>query len=433
MDWKSNRADLANWLTRTLELDVRFYGRSIALLTFGYASSVFRGVATTFLMARWLPKETLGQFRYVLALFGMAGMFALTGMSSSVIRAVAQGDTIVARLAFKRVLTFAPLGSLALLLAAAERAWHGEPVVASALAFAGIAFTPYAVSGFYGHILTGQQKIRELTQVAVVNNLLFAILFVMLLRANRGLLTVTVAYFGLDVAIRGYFTWREMRRLPIQGSAEGHLSLGHHLSAIGVIQTIAAQLDQVLVKWFGGYGTLASFSVATVIPEQIKDFVNSISGTVLQRLSRHERTNAHVRATRRHFWLAMCGSAVIVAGYAIVAPFVIPWLFPQYSDVVLPSIVYAVGLLALPAVVGLFFFQAHNEIKRLWRFYVIQTVLQMAANIALIPTFGAWGAIWSKTGTRLVSLLVSYPSYDPDSARSASTVRPNDGPDRDAK
>ncbi|HWQ99223.1 MAG TPA: oligosaccharide flippase family protein [Candidatus Methylomirabilis sp.] len=415
MDWKSKRAELADWLTQTLKLDVRFYGRSFAFLSFGHASGVVRGIATTFLMARWLPKETLGEFRYVLALFGMAGVFAISGMSSSVIRAIAKGDTVVAHLAFRQVLKIAPLGTLALLVAAAERAWHGETNVAIALAVTAVAFTPYAVSGFYGHILTGQERIRDLTRLAVLNNLLFAAAFVIALRFNHDLLTVTLAYFGFDILIRGAFTWRELRRLPKSGSAGDHLQLGHHLSAVGVFQTIATQLDQVLVQRFGGYSALASFSVATVIPEQIKDFANSVSGTLLQRMSRHEKTEAHVRATRRHFWIAMAGSIAIVAGYAVVAPFAVPWLFPQYRDAVLPSIVYALGLLALPAVVGLFFFQAHHEIKRLWRFYVTTTVLQVATNIALIPAFGGWGAIWSKTVTRLAGLSFSYPTLTPES------------------
>lgn len=415
MDWKRKNAALTDWLTQTLKLDVRFYGRSFAMLSLGHASGVVRGIATTFLMARWLPKETLGEFRYVLALFGMAGVFAISGMSSSVIRSVATGDTIVAHLAFRQVLKIAPLGSLALLLAALERFWRGETNVALALIITALAFTPYAVSGFYGHILTGQERIRDLTRLAVLNNLLFAAAFVVALRWNGTLLAVTLAYFGFDILIRGAFTWRELRRLPKAGSAGDHLQLGHHLSAAGVFQTIAMQLDQVLIQRFGGYSTLASFSVATVIPEQIKDFANSVSGTLLQRMSRHEKTEAHVRATRRHFWIAMAGSGAIVAGYAIVAPFAVPWLFPQYTDAVLPSIIYALGLLAMPAVVGLFFFQAHHEIKRLWRFYVAQTVLQIATNLALIPSFGGWGAIWSKTATRLAGLPFSYPALSPES------------------
>jgi O-antigen/teichoic acid export membrane protein len=410
MDWKKTRRNIADTLTRALKLDVRFYSRSFVFLSFGHVSGVIRGVATTFLMARWLDPIILGQFRYILAAFGMAGIFAMNGMSSAVIRGVAQGDTVIARLALRRILLIAPLGSLALLLAAGERLLAHEPTVAMGLALAAIAFTPYCACGLYGSILTGQQKIKELSQLAVLNNLVFAIAFVVILRMDRSLFAITIAYFGFDLLIRGLLTIRELRRLPATGDATAHLSLGNHLSGIGVMQTIAAQLDQILIQRFAGYQTLALYSVATVIPEQIKDMINGLNGTLLQRMSRHEKTDALVRTTQRHFWMVLAGSAGVVGAYALVVPWALPWLFPKYEAAVIPSMVYAVGLLALPANVGIYFFQAHQELGRLWRFYMTNSVLQIATNLALIPFFGSWGAIWSKTATRLAGLPLSYPT-----------------------
>lgn len=414
MDWRRTRAETADRLTDALHLDVRFYGRSFAWLSLGHVSGVVRGVATTFLMARWLDPTVLGQFRYLLALFGVAGVFAMTGMNSAVIRGVAQGDTVVARFALKRILTIAPLGTLALLLAAGERLLAGEQTVAMALAIAAVVFLPYSVSGLYGAILTGKERIRELARIIVANNLAYALLFVIVLRFDRSLFAITLAYFGIDILLRGFLTFREFRRLPPAGLVGDHLKLGNHLSGIGVMQTIAAQLDQILIQRFAGYQTLALYSVAIVIPEQIKDVVNSISGTLLQRLSRHKKTAGHVRATRRHFWLALAGSAVLMGMYMIVAPVIIPWLFPAYAAAVPLSVVYAIGLLAMPAVIGVYFFQAHGDLKRIWRFSAVNAFLQIVTNLALIPFFGSWGAVWSRTATRLAGLPLSYPTRSPE-------------------
>jgi O-antigen/teichoic acid export membrane protein len=409
MELRQKRAELADWLTNALKLDVRFYGRSFSWLSLGHVSGVIRGIATTFLMARWLAPETLGQFRYVIAFFGIAGIFSLTGMNASVIRGVAKGDTVVARAALRRILQFAPIGSILLAVAAFERYVNAESSVALALFIAAIAFTPYSISGLYGPILTGLEKIKELSHIAIVNNLLYAIVFVVVLMNDRGLLVITLAYFGFDILFRGFLTLREFRRLPQKGSVEGHMSLGHHMSGIGVMQSIAMYINQILLQRFWGYSTLASFSVATVIPEQTINAVKSLSGIFLQRLSRHKKTEGHVRATRRHFWIALGGSALIVAGYAAIAPFVIPWLFPQYPDATLPSIVYAIGFLSIPTIVGIYFLQAHNMIKRLWYYYVSNTVLQLTTSVVLTPIFGEWGAIWSRVVTRLGSLPLSYP------------------------
>jgi len=410
MEWRQRRAELADWLTNILKLDVRFYGKSFSWLSLGHVTGVVRGVATTFLMARWLAPETLGQFRYVIAMFGIVGVFSLTGMNSSVIRGVAQGDTVVARAALKRILQFAPIGSLVLALAALERYVHAEPSVAAALFIAAIAFTPYSVSGLYGPILTGFEKIKELSRVAILNNLLYALMFVIVLMNDRSLITITIAYFGFDILFRGSLTLREFHRLPQKGSADAHMSLGHHMSGIGVMQSIAMNINQILLQRFWGYSTLASFSVASVIPEQIKNACNSLSGTFLQRLSRHTQNEKYAKATQRHFWIAVAGTAALVLGYIVSVPLLMPILFPQYPDAVIPSIVYTIGLIGIPSVIGLYYFQAHNNIKRLWRFYTWNSAIQLVSSIILVPIFGSWGAIWSRVATRITSLPLSYPS-----------------------
>ena len=398
-------------LTKLLRLDVRFYGKSFFLMSLGQASGIVRGVATTFLMARWLPRNTMGEFRYVLAVFGIAGMFSLSGLFSSVIRGVAKGDTVIARVALKRILSFSPLGSLLLAGAALERYFIAhEPMVALALGIAAVVFPLYSLSGLYGPILTGKEEIKRLVSIAIANNLTFALCFFLVIWQSKELIPVTLAYFIFDILFRGATTIIEMRRLPMKGDATKHLTLGSHLTAIGVFQTLASQLDSILLQRFAGYGMLANYSIASLIPEQMKDFVNAMSGIVLRRFSQRENNAKTLRETRRHFVTVVALSVAFILAYAAVVPFVLPWLFPQYRNEVLPSIVYAIGLVGLASIVGLNYFQAHNQIQRLWVFYIVNTILQIGSNLALIPFFGAWGAVLSKTGTRLLSVGFSFPT-----------------------
>jgi O-antigen/teichoic acid export membrane protein len=303
----------------------------------------------------------------------------------------------------------APLGSLLLLIAALERWFVGETGVAAALAFSGALFPVYAICGLYGSILTGQERIPRLTKIAVANNTLFALCFFLVIWNTKELLPIFFAYLGLDVLFRGFLTWNEVRRLPKQGSAAEHVKLGDHLNAIGILQALAAQLDQILLQRLGGYGTLANYSVATLIPEQIKDFVLAIGGVILRRFSRHDENKKVLAQTRKHFRTMFGISVLIFIAYAATAPFLIPWLFPQYGNEVLPSIAYALGILSFASMIGLNYLQAHHQLKALWAFYGTNTVLQITSNIILIPLFGSWGAIWSKTITRLAGLPLSYP------------------------
>ena len=208
---------------------------------------------------------------------------------------------------------------------------------------------------------------------------------------------------------RGYMTWREVRKLPKTENLQEHITLGNHLSAIGAFQALAMQLDQILIQRFFGYGSLANYSIAILIPTQIKNAVNGMSGIILRRFSLHKNSEIITKQTRKHYWTAMGLSISVVAAYALMAPLLIPWLFPQYQDQVLPSIIYALGLVGMSSMVGVNFMQAHNQIKRIWVFYTVNTVVQIGANILLIPYFGGWGAIISRTSSRLINLTTSYP------------------------
>jgi O-antigen/teichoic acid export membrane protein len=409
MELRQSSSKALDRLTQALGFDVRFYGKSFVWLGFGQASGVLRGVATTFLMARWLPRNTMGEFRYVLAMFALAGMFAAGGVSAGIIRGIAKGDTIVVWAGMKRILMIAPLGSLVLLIAAIERWYVGETHVAMALAFSGALFPVYAICGLYGSILTGQERIQRLTKIAVINNTIFAMCFFFVIWKTKELLPVFFAYLGLDILFRGFITWNEIRKLPKQGSADEHVKLGDHLNAIGIIQALAAQLDQILLQRLAGYGTLANYSIATLIPEQMKDFVNAIGGVMLRRFSTREQNQKTLAQTRKHFWTMLGLSGLMIASYVMIAPIAIPLLFPQYGNEVLPSIVYAIGLFGLASIVGINYFQAHHNVKALWQFYGVNTVLQIASNVILIPLFGAWGAVISKTLTRLTGIPLTYP------------------------
>ncbi len=427
MNLRQLSASVTQRLTQHIGIDIPFYGRSLAWMTLGYGSGVIRGISTTFFMARWLPSEVLGQFRYILAIFGIAGVFSLSGINASIIRGISRGDTIIAHRAFKRILRVAPLGSVFLFGASFERYLHHEPMVSIGMGIAAVLFPFYCVSGLYGSILTGKGDVAHLVKISVINNLVFASCFFCVLWNARTLLPIVLAYFGFDVMFRGYITWKELRRLPALGNPDDHLLLGSHLSAIGVLQTFASQLDNILIQRFGGYSSLATYSVATLLPEQIKDFVNAMNGVILQRFSRHKATEKILQQTKKHFRNLLLVSVCIVLVYSISIPYILPWLFPQYRDQVFPSIVYAFGLLALPSLIGVNFLQAHNQIRRLWAYYTANTALQIITNITLIPLFGSWGGILSKTSTRLCSFLLSYPQLTrkktPDTPPESSSLQ----------
>lgn len=388
---------------------MKFYTKSATLLSMSYGSTVARGVVTTFFMARWLPATTLGQFRYTLSIFGLASVFSIPGLGSAIIRGLGKGDTIIIRTAIRRVMKFSPIGSVAILIAAALKLHQGESDVALAIAIGAPLFPFFSLAPLYESVLTGKQEIRRLAQTNIIVNLIFSVLMLGILFRIKTVAIVFFSYITIDTALRCALLYRETKRTEMKGSSDLHIQLSNHLTFIYIAQIIAHQIDQVLIQYFFGYKSVADYYVATLIPEQIKNFTKSMGGIILRRFSQYKRSSAILAQARRHYWNSFIISAVPILLYVVSAPFLIRVFFPQYTNEILPSILYSLSVFTLPTMVGTSFFQAHQEIRFLWKFYNINSFLQITANVLLIPFFGGIGAIASKVLSRILSIGFAYP------------------------
>lgn len=405
---------VADTLSRILKINVRFYGKAFSFLSFGYATLILRGLASTYLVARFLDAEVYGQVRYVIALYNLAGIFTLSGFGIPLVKGLARRDSFVARHVLRKILRFSVLGTVFLALLAFERWIHGERDVSLAVFASALFFVPYTLCGMYVQIYTGLERLKDLAKADGWSNFLYAIFFTLTLCISKNLIVLVVAYFLIDCIIRGWLTWRAYRSIPPSSETDmrEYDLLGRHMNGVYVMQSLAVGVGQVLLQRFGGYQAVAAFSVATIIPEQVISLTKSLNGTLLQRLSRYSHVSeGHANNIRRQFWLLLFVMTGIFAGYAIVAPFVLRFLFPQYPDAILPSIVYATGFLGNAVLVGTNAFQAYGNMGAYWMYASIVSTVQLVSSVALVPVIGGWGAILSRVFSRFVGIALSYPSY----------------------
>jgi O-antigen/teichoic acid export membrane protein len=407
-------ARLMTDLTHILRLDVRFYGRSLIWMSIAYSTAVLRGLATTFFFSTQSSAGSAGSISLCTSTVRSRKrvfLFWLTCGDRS--WDIAQGNTIIIRDTIRLQARWTPIGSIALSLAAAYYTFFRyEVAVGGALLVAAIAFPFHSMAGLFGPILTGQERVGDLAKTSMVSNVSFSVLFFLVALSTQSIPLLILAYFGFDVIIRGFITYRLYQQIPLRGESARDQDLGRHLTAIGAMQTITGQLDQLLVNIFGGYTSLAGYSIATLIPDQMKDFLGNITGVILRRFATRDLNEKTLVATRRHFWLYFLVSGFAIALYTLSAPLVIRILFPAYIDQIPATIIYAIGLFGLASSVGVTFAQAHIQKRRLWIFYSSQSVVSVLLNSLLIPSFGAMGAVVAKTLTRLFSLGFSYPSQD---------------------
>jgi len=97
-------------ITGTDNIYIAKYGSYLLL---GDFISLIASFLLSIAFARLLPKETYGEYRYILSIFGLLAIFSLQGMHSAVIQGVARGFEGVLIKAFKTKLRWSLIGSLA--------------------------------------------------------------------------------------------------------------------------------------------------------------------------------------------------------------------------------------------------------------------------------------------------------------------------------
>jgi O-antigen/teichoic acid export membrane protein len=395
---------------RRLHVDTVFYSKIIGWVGLNYASGILRGVATTFFLARLLPTEMFGAFRYVIAVYGAASILSFSSYHTGIIRGIAANDTEVAWSGAKRMIHLSLLGTLIIFLAAGERFWRHDSVIGWSLIVSSLAFPLASVSSLYGSILTGKGEISLLSKYNAVSNLVFVLIFSLTLVIGRtNLILISLVFFAGDVLIKGALSLYQLSRLVRRGSAEHHLKLGSHLSFMGLFQTFAHQSDQLIIQHFFGYTSLANYSIAILIPEQINDFAKSFSGILLMRKTNVSEKKSALVAARKQFILLFFLACFVCVGYAVSARYFLQWFFPAYVHTYWSSVIYSLGLLSFPSVIGLAWQQSNHELKRLWVFSLVNGLLQITGSIVFAYFFQAFGLIIAKTTTRLISTLLTYP------------------------
>ncbi len=399
------------------QIDFQFYFHTIKWSSLAHVSTIIRGASTTFLMTRLLSIQTFGEFRYLLVLFGLAGSFSLSGISTGIIKGIAQGDTSIVRTGIKKMFLTSFLGSFLLVLFSGYKLFRQDVPLSIHAGLLAILFPLYSICGVFQPILIGKQSIRKGYQLTTIVNLIYAVLFTVLLIYTKKLSYLITGYFLIEILLKGVISIREVKNTSHRGDSREHMRLVSHISLINIAQGIIFQLDQILVQHFFGYTSLAKFNIAILIPDQLKDLLTSFSSVMLRRFSTYKNPKQVLQNTQKHYWAVFALCILITGSYALSAPVVLRYLFPQYQDQSFLTSIYAMSLICLASVVGANFFQAHNMMKRLWVFYGFNTVIQVVGTFVLIPFYGGAGAIYTKIASRILSMPLGYPRVTADKHR----------------
>lgn len=406
---KKHTVRLLRWSEQYTKTDMVYLTKGGFWLLLGHGIQIASGLVLAVAFANLLSKETYGTYQFVMSMAGILSAFTLSRMGTAITRAVAQGDEGALRHGFRIKLNW----NIGIAFAAAALSLYyylnGNNVLAISFLIIG-AFSPFLESfSLYQPYLLGKQLFRESAMLGFWRKPLpLASLLIALVFTNNPAILVLV-YFASHTTSAALLYGLIIRKyhLPLVSSTD-LLNYSRHLSAMSITNTIANNIDKLLLFHFLGAVPVATYTLAETPVKHIQKTFGLISSLTFPKFS--TKKFAILKETLpRKVRLSLLGLAGLVALYLFLAPYLFAFLFPAYPESILISQVLVLIVLSAPRSLYGDALMAHGMKWELYFMQISPPILRIILLLILVPLYGVWGAVYALLATHAYSnILVRY-------------------------
>lgn len=369
------------------------------------------GLAIAF--AHLVPKETYGQYKYVLSIISLLGTVTLTGLGTAVMQSVSRGYEGTIEYAFWKnikwsILFFSGAGIISIYYFL-----HQNFTLGISMLIVGCLWPFFNSTNLYSTLLVAKKDFRRLTiYFDIIGNLVpYLALFTTMFFTTNPLWFVMV--YIISNTLIGLILYKRIISIykPNKNIDPEMMSYSKHLSFVGVIAGIAGSLDQILVFHYIGATELAIYNFAMAIPDQIKGPIKSLTNMIFPKIA--EKNDKEIREGMNHkmmvlFVLGIC----LTVGYIIIAPFIFHTFFPKYSESIFYSQIFSLSFLWITSLPASTYLDAKKKIKEIYFSNIFGSSLQIIILFVSVIQWGLFGLVLARVITRLMWSTMSIVLYN---------------------
>lgn len=408
---------------RYTKTDMIYLSKGGFWLTFGQGVSILSAFLLSIAFANLLPKETYGNYKYILSIAGILAIPTLSGMNTALTQSVARGFDGSLFPVLKIKIKWGTLGSLASLVISAYYYLNGNEILAVSFLIASF-FMPFMDSLLiYSAYLNGKKDFKNFSKYSIITKIIDAIIIAALLYSTDNLLILIFTYFLINTSLRLIFFKLTAKNIPSENLVKDPetISYGWHLSLMNIISTVAGQLDKILVYHYLGAVDLAIYSFATVIPENIKGVFKNINALAFPKFS--EKTAEEIKKTIFKKMAKLIIIAIFITIiYIILAPFIFKLIFPQYTDAIFYSQIFSISIILLPITgITITALQSQKAKKELYQFNIYSSIIEITVLFVMVYFYNLIGIILARIISRIISGIFSTILLNKNSKKATNT------------
>lgn len=271
------------------------------------------GVATTMIWTRWLPQETFGQYKVVIAFLSITAVFCQQGIGQAAIMSSSKNFDGNLRLLLKSKLISNLGGSGIILCGAAYYAWvdrQANGMVFGLLA-AAICFPVFNTTDIWFSWLNGKSLFSRLAAGRVFASFVGLVCVACLGAAGvRDVWIAVLAYLAAMVAVNMVMLSISLRERSNDTKDAEVINFGRQMTLVLMVSGLLP-LDMIVLERNASASDVATYAVALLFPDQIKAIFSIFTQALAPRMLQS--------ANFRELWLAIRGQFIAIsAGFFIV-------------------------------------------------------------------------------------------------------------------
>ena len=396
----------ANFLQKKFNFDAHYFLKGGFWLSLTQIIVVLAGILTTSLFAHYMSETDYGIYRYLIGLAVLLSSFSLTGLGQSILQTAAKKyyqfyqETIRLNFLYSLSITVISLGG-------AVYYFINENLILSLGCILIAIFQPI-INGFQNTqvFLQGSRRFREETIAQGIKVLIVSLASIAALFLSESILILFLVYLGVNSLVNVLFhiIYRPQHtpQTPPEVSVQ-YVAYAKSTSIRNIISSVSNRLDTVLIFTQLGAAELAIYTIATIIPEQIKASFKNLASLLLPKYAKHDDMRILKKSVPRRSLQLLLLLLPVTIIYIIAAPYIYELLFPKYEEAVFLSQLISISFPAMIAMIPASILQSHLKEKALYQNQIFEATIFTILLCVLVLKFGVIGAVIARVTTRYIT------------------------------
>lgn len=391
-----------SFLGEKFNFDAHYFAKNTFWVLIGQVIASVSSFIVTVVIANYVSKNVAGDYRLIISFYPILTFFMLSGLSSAFIRSIVKGQdgTLEDALAIKK-----KYGVIAFLVGACIAFYFGilkeNSIFGISILVMSLCLPLIETYSIYLPYLQGKQEFKYSSINSGITKLVSGLAIALIAFIFPETIYLIVGFYGTQVIVV-YIQYKMLiKKFPPVNTIkdEDMVPYSKHTTFAGIFYMILGQMDKFTIYHFFGPISLASYWIASTIPQEVGRVLVTTLQVVYPKFVKGEhRDIKHILIKKlKTLTLAMLTISFI---YIVLAYPFFQIFFPQYIEEVGKSIVLMFGFAVIPHMFVWQYYTAKRNTKVVYINNAADPILQVALYIILIPPFGVWGlvyAIFAKT------------------------------------